>query len=242
MGEKFLYIDDSGQLSNNGRHEYFLYGCLFAENKSTVEEINNKINSFCRSRHIKGEIKGNCLKIRERKKLLTILSEINGAHQFFVIVKNEELKRMDFDNPQRVKFYKQFTIRRVIEEIFRKGYIGKKDLVNIKIDNEAFNSNKGLQNFIEYLNKYWSKPGTFMSQHMYWDFIPSIQSKFTIKYLDSKHDRLIQVADLIANTKYRRFRGNEKCGSEFLKEESCLKLPDNCYFHSPKSPFYVEIG
>lgn len=241
MGEKFLYIDDSGQLSNNGRHEYFLYGCLFAESQRVVEEINNKINAFCKKRHIKGEIKGNYLKIKDRKKLLTILSEIKGAHQFFVVVKNDELKRMNFHNPHSVKRYKQFTIRRVIEQLFKKDYIGKEDLVNIKIDNEAFNSEEGLQNFIYYLNNYWSKPGTFMSQQVYWDFMPLIQSKFTIKYLDSKHDRLIQVADLIANTKYRRFRGNEKCGSEYLKEEKCLKLPDNCYFHSPKSPFYVEF-
>ncbi|MCG1667446.1 DUF3800 domain-containing protein [Staphylococcus epidermidis] len=235
MSEKFLYIDDSGQLSNNGRHEYFLYGCLFAEDKSVVEEINNKINAFCRKRHIKGEIKGNHLKIKDRKKLLTILSDIKGAHQFFVIVKNAELKRLNFHNPHNVKRYKQYTIRRIIEEIFKKNYLGKEDVVNIKIDNEAFNSKEGLNNFIYYLNRYWSKPGTFMSQLFYWDFMPLIESKFTIKYLDSKHDRLIQVADLIANTKYRRFRGNEKCGSEFLETETCLKLPDDSYFNSPKS-------
>jgi len=71
--------------------------------------------------------------------------------------------------------------------------------------------------------------------------MPWIKSNFTIKYLDSKHDRLIQVADLIANTKYRRFRGNEKCGSEYLKDEFCLKLPDKSNYHSPKSPFYIEV-
>ncbi|EMO4790507.1 TPA: DUF3800 domain-containing protein [Staphylococcus aureus] len=240
MGEKFLYIDDSGQLSNNGRHEYFLYGCLFVESQKVIEEINNKINAFCKTRHIKGELKGNYLKIKDRKKLLTILSDIDGAHQFFVIVKNSELTRLNFHNPINVKRYKQFAIRRIIEKILKKQYINKEDSVNIKIDNEAFNSKEGLQNFIEYLNSFWSKPGTFMFQQMYWDFIPSIQSRFTIKYLDSKHDRLIQVADLIANTKYRRFRGNEKCCSEYLKEESCLKLPDDSYFHSPKSPFYIE--
>ncbi|MDT0707378.1 DUF3800 domain-containing protein [Mammaliicoccus sciuri] len=240
MGNKYLYIDDSGQLSNNGRHDYFLYGCLFVESSAVVEEINNKINSFCRKRHIKGEIKGNYLKIKDRKKLLTILGDIEGAHQFFVIVKNDELRKMDFSNPMRVKKFKQYTIRRIIEKIFLKNYLDEIDTVHVKIDNEAFNSDDGLENFKHYLNNYWSKPGSFLTHQQYWDYMPWIKSNFTIKYLDSKHDRLIQVADLIANTKYRRFRGNEKCGSEYLKDEFCLKLPDKSNYHSPKSPFYIE--
>ncbi len=217
-----------------------MYGCLFIENQSTISEIKNKINAFCRKRHLKGEIKGSSIKLKDRRKILNIISSIKGVHQFFVIVKNNELKKVDFDNPYKVKRFKQFTIRRIIEEVFKKHHISKDDHIHIKIDNESFNNEEGLKNFIYYLNNFWSKPGSFLFQDMYWEYMPNIQSKFTIKYLDSKHDRLIQMADLIANTKYRRFKGNEKCGSENLSEEVCLKLPDNCHFYSPKSKFYVE--
>ncbi|WRN32565.1 hypothetical protein UM818_07595 [Staphylococcus aureus] len=39
MGEKFLYIDDSGQLSDNGTHEYFIYSGVFIENKNIINEL-----------------------------------------------------------------------------------------------------------------------------------------------------------------------------------------------------------
>lgn len=240
MGEKFLYIDDSGQLSNNGTHEYFLYGCLFIENVTVLNELKNKVNAFCKTRHIKEEIKGSKIKGKYRKKLLEILNSVNGAQYYFVIDKNDLLDRLDFNNPFHVKRHKQYLIRRVIETIFYKHRFLKEDKIHIKIDNESFNSEAGIENFKKYLNDFWSKPGSFMFHENNWQYMPLIESSFTIEYLDSKVDRMIQMADLVANTKYRRFKGNPKCGSEYLEDHICLKLPDNKNYYSPKSKNKVE--
>lgn len=240
MGEKFLYIDDSGQLSNSGVHEYFLYGCLFIENTKVLKELKNKVNAFCKTRHIKGEIKGSNIKGKERKKLLEILNSVDGAQYYFVIEKNDLLERLNFNSPYHVKRHKQYLIRRMIEKIFHKHYFKKEDKIHIKIDNESFNSQAGIKNFKKYLNDFWSKQGSFMFHENYWQYMPLIESAFTIEYLDSKADRMIQMADLVANTKYRRFKGNPKRGSEHLANHICLKLPDNKKYYSPKSKNKVE--
>ncbi|MCK1977008.1 DUF3800 domain-containing protein [Jeotgalicoccus huakuii] len=233
--DKFIFIDDSGQLSNNERHEYFIYGCLYVDGPDAIQEAKNKVNAFCRKRKIKGEIKGFHLSGKDRKKLLQILGEIDGIKQYFVMTKNSELKFVNFKDPASVKRHKQYLIRRMIEKVFRKETFTKEDVVHLRIDNEVFNSEAGLVDFEHYLNKYWSKLGEFYSQQFYWDFMPYILSQFKVKYLDSKDDRMIQLADLIANTKYKRFKDNPKCGSEYLKTKYCLKLPDKAVYNSPKT-------
>ena len=40
----WLFLDDSGQLSNNGTHNYFLYGGVFIPNEKKLNELRNKIN------------------------------------------------------------------------------------------------------------------------------------------------------------------------------------------------------
>src|SRR5699024_8267539 len=232
--EKFLYLDDSGQLSDNGSHHYFLYGGVFIEGESSRQELLNKIKAFCKTRRYNKEIKGSAIKGKNRKKLLEIIGDVEGVHQVFVIEKTSMLNRVDFDVPQSVRFHKNYVIRRLIEDIYSKGYIGHNDTLHVKIDNEALNSKENIEMLERYLNGYWSRNRSlYHNNNPYWEFVPVIGSNFTIEYKDSEKDRLTQAADLVANTKYRRFKGIEKCGSDFLDTELCLKLPSA--FYSPKS-------
>lgn len=50
MGEKFLYIDDSGQLSNNGTHEYFIYSGIFAESPNVIAEVKRRVNGLAKKK------------------------------------------------------------------------------------------------------------------------------------------------------------------------------------------------
>lgn len=232
--EKFLYLDDSGQLSDNGSHNYFLYGGIFIDGEKTRQELLNKINAFCKMRRYTQEIKGSAIKGKNRKKLLEIIGDVEGVHQVFVIEKNSMLNRVNFEVPQSVRLHKNYVIRRLIEDIYSKGYIAHEDTLHVKIDNEALNSAENIKMFEDYLNNYWSsKRSIYHYNNPYWEFVPVIGSNFTIEYKDSVKDRLTQAADLVANTKYRRFKGIEKCGSEFLDTDLCLKLPT--LFYSPKS-------
>lgn len=234
--EKFLYLDDSGQLSDNGSHDYFLYGGIFIDGEKARLELLNKINAFCKTRHYHKEIKGSSIKGKNRKKLLEIIKDVEGIHQVFIIEKNSMLTRVNFDNPHSVRYHKNYAIRRLIEEIYRKGYIAHEDTLHVKIDNEALNSAENIKMFENYLNEYWNEnKSVYHMYNPYWQFVPVIGSKFSVEYKDSAQDRLTQIADLVANTKYRRFKGIEKCGSEFLDTNLCLKLPYP--FYSQKSSF-----
>ena len=65
-----------------------------------------------------------------------------------------------------MKRFKQFTIRRIIEEVFKKHHISKDDHIHIKIDNESFNNEEGLKNFIYYLNNFGQNQEAFISRHV----------------------------------------------------------------------------
>ncbi|OLS09145.1 hypothetical protein AUK68_00900 [Staphylococcus epidermidis] len=238
MSEKFLYIDDSGQLSNNGTHDYFIYSGMFIENKNTINELKRRVNGLAKSRKIKGEFKGAELGGRHRRKLLEIINDTNKVHVFFVIEKTEMLTKVNFDNPSRVRFHKNYLIRRLIEKIIDQNLVNDEDLLYTYIDNEASNDTNRAEHLNQHLNNYWKKGniGHYQKHQFYAEFIPYCDVNIKVKYLDSKHERMIQLADILANSKYKRFAGKKGCHSDLLYPEFCLKLPQT--FYSPKSYVY----
>lgn len=70
MKDKWLFLDDSGQLSNSGTHSHFLYGGIFIESERVYNLFMNVVKQQCKFFGIKGEIKGSDIKIKHRKKLL----------------------------------------------------------------------------------------------------------------------------------------------------------------------------
>ncbi|PTL04594.1 MULTISPECIES: DUF3800 domain-containing protein [Staphylococcus] len=238
MSEKFLYIDDSGQLSNNGTHEYFIYAGIFIENKNAINELKRRVNGLAKSRKIKGEFKGAELGGRHRRKILEIINNTNEVHVFFVIEKTELLTKVNFDNPSRVRFHKNYLIRRLIEKIIDKNLVDDEDLLYAYIDNEASNDTNQAKHLNQHLNNYWKKDsiGMYQKHQFYAGFIPYCDVNIKVKYSDSKHERMIQLADILANSKYKRFSGKKSCHSDIVHPEFCLKLPQT--FYSPKSHVY----
>lgn len=238
MSEKFLYIDDSGQLSNNGTHEYFIYAGIFIENKNTINELKVRVNGLAKSRKIKGEFKGAELGGRHRRKLLEIIKNTNGVHVFFIIEKTSLLNRVDFNDPIKVRYHKNYLIRRLIEKTIDMGLVSDNDLLYTYIDNEASNDTNQAEHLNNHLNNYWDKRhrGLYQKHYYYGQFIPYCDVNIKVKYLDSKHERMIQLADILANSKYKRFSGKKGCHSDIVYPEFCLKLPQT--FHSPKSHVY----
>ncbi|PTF68597.1 DUF3800 domain-containing protein [Staphylococcus chromogenes] len=238
MGEKFLYIDDSGQLSDNGTHEYFIYSGIFAENKNIVNELKRRVNGLANSYKIKGEFKGSQLGGRHRRKLLEIIGDTDGTHTFFVIEKTKLLTRVDFSDPQKVRYHKNYLIRRLIESIIDQNLVSDSDILYTYIDNEASNDNNQAGHLNDHLNYYWKTKyrGFYQKHHQYGQFIPYCNVNIKVKYLDSKHERMIQLADILANSKYKRFSNKRGCHSELINAEGCLKLPS--FFYSPKNDVY----
>ncbi|WP_447584335.1 DUF3800 domain-containing protein [Streptococcus pasteurianus] len=234
MKNKWLFLDDSGQLSNSGTHSHFLYGGIFIESERAYNLFMNVVKQQCKFFGIKGEIKGSDIKIKHRKKLLQAFSKVEGVHQVFLVEDVRKLSRVDFGNKEKIRYHKNYLIKRIVEQLHKKELIDADTTLHINIDLEMLSEEKYRNQLENHLNDFWVNKMSYIKGMEYSQFIPNIKTKFNVKFLDSRHHRFIQVADLLVNTKYRRYKGIQKCCSEFLKPIICIKVPGN--FTSGKPP------
>lgn len=238
MGNKFLYIDDSGQLSNNGSHDYFIYSGIYVNNSKNVGNLIRRVNGLAKKNYIKGEFKGSTLGGRHRRKLIEILREQEGVKQYFIIGRNDYLDKVNFNNPQSVRKHKNYMLRRLIELIVSEKELNDNDTLNIKIDNESLNTGQYFQELDSYINSYWKKNVSYIKHLEYGEFIPQCEAEFKLNYVDSKTDRIVQLADIIANSKYKRFCDKKGCHSDLLKASGCIKHPRTFYSSKHSVDFY----
>lgn len=234
MKNKWLFLDDSGQLSNSGTHSHFLYGGVFIESERAYNLFMNVVKQQCKFFGINGEIKGSDIKIKHRKKLLQAFSKVEGVHQVFLVEDVRELSRVDFGKKGKIRYHKNYLIKRIVEQLHKKRLIDADTKLHINIDLEMLSEEKYRNQLENHLNDFWVNKMSYIKGMEYSQFIPNIKTKFNVKFLDSRHHRFIQVADLLVNTKYRRYKGIQKCCSEFLKPIICIKVPGN--FTSGKLP------
>lgn len=234
MKNKWLFLDDSGQLSNSGTHSHFLYGGVFIESERAYNLFMNVVKQQCKFFGINGEIKGSDIKIKHRKKLLQAFSKVEGVHQVFLVEDVRELSRVDFGKKGKIRYHKNYLIKRIVEQLHKKRLIDADTKLHINIDLEMLSEEKYRNHLENHLNDFWVNKMSYIKGMEYSQFIPNIKTKFNVKFLDSRHHRFIQVADLLVNTKYRRYKGIQKCCSEFLKPIICIKVPGN--FTSGKPP------
>lgn len=234
MKNKWLFLDDSGQLSNSGTHSHFLYGGVFIESERAYNLFMNVVKQQCKFFGINGEIKGSDIKIKHRKKLLQAFSKVEGVHQVFLVEDVRKLSRVDFGKKGKIRYHKNYLIKRIVEQLHKKRLIDADTKLHINIDLEMLSEEKYRNHLENHLNDFWVNKMSYIKGMEYSQFIPNIKTKFNVKFLDSRHHRFIQVADLLVNTKYRRYKGIQKCCSEFLKPIICIKVPGN--FTSGKLP------
>lgn len=234
MKNKWLFLDDSGQLSNSGTHSHFLYGGVFIESERAYNLFMNVVKQQCKFFGINGEIKGSDIKIKHRKKLLQAFSKVEGVHQVFLVEDVRKLSRVDFGKKGKIRYHKNYLIKRIVEQLHKKRLIDADTKLHINIDLEMLSEEKYRNHLENHLNDFWVNKMSYIKGMEYSQFIPNIKTKFNVKFLDSRHHRFIQVADLLVNTKYRRYKGIQKCCSEFLKPIICIKVPGN--FTSGKPP------
>lgn len=223
-----LYLDDSGGLHPNSPSDFFIYGGFLIPS-SNAEGLGRKV-AFIKKKlfRTRGEVKASDMNDSHQRFVVKGTKDL--CYPVFAVINIPKLKSVDFSNHKKVTRYKNFAIRCLIGDLAKKNLLQGCTKLNVYIDNQsmAVESRDSLE---DYLYNYFVHEA-YLSQFVS-PFGNDIQIDFKVDYKDSKYNNLIQLADVYANVKYRRFTKSKVGASGSLEMKSmCLKLPHNIRFSS----------
>lgn len=227
----YLFIDDSGQLHPNYPYsDIFIYGGLLMEEKvfhKFNEAYKNIIEQIKREKNISGELKTSAMDIPTKRRLLKYIKKQEGIVEVFVSVKIPLLLRLDFNQPKDVNRYKNYIIRRLLDQIkLQSNQLDQCTLLDIYIDNQNV-AHSAIESLSGYLNNIYNE--NRYDQIGIAATTVAITCDYKVYYRDSSNNYCIQAADLLANSYWQTFRDPKLSRgiSKLLKEDKItLKLPD----------------
>ncbi len=223
-----MFIDDSGQLHKNSNNDYFSYGgILVSEEKLNQVKLNYKncVNRIKKSLNMNkpDELKATMMGKKHKIYLLNNLKR--NCLQIFIIIKKDYLDRVNLTDSRDIVRFKNFSIRYLIQGLFMNHTLENCTELQINIDNQniAVSAKDSLEDYLH---------NTFNFDDYY---IKSSSSRFCknnikikVQYKSSHTDYLIQAADLLANTKWRKFAIKNCEIYKYLQDEThCVKLPNS---------------
>ncbi|KIN49156.1 DUF3800 domain-containing protein [Bacillus subtilis] len=227
----FLVLDDSGQLHPNYPFsDVFVYGGILVREKD-YHGINFDYTKFIdgirKQMNITEELKTSMMKNNLRRRVLNKLKRYN-FEQVFVGVKVSSLVRIDFADNRRVTTYKNYMIRRLIDELMQKGKIPDDcTCLNVHIDNQNV-AHSSIDSLEGYLINYFNEDNLYNVHKEY--TTTSFKCDFRVKYRDSSTSYMIQAADILANTKSHVLSGKTNLRKLLKEGYTILKLPnENVY-------------
>lgn len=202
-----VYVDESGSITktNVSNNRYFVIAMLFTENPEKIRKL--------------------------FKKKISQLMKHDKKYETTIMLK-KEIKGSDISETTKRTVY-EHILRNAAEEL----ELGIIVLDNYYIDDRFINNHAKTINYMiqVYLNDYFRKYSKFMSGKGRIEFIIDEQNiatgekyglkeylnqqltldnaicdMFNVKYTDSKNEKLVQLADFIANTFYRNIEKKNK--------------------------------
>lgn len=211
MQEINLYIDESGNLGS-GMGRYFLI-CALEIDKKNAKAISKRagrvINRYKINKGINktSELKGWSLKANDRLCLINSIIFKNVKIRYVVLDKNNTtmiLKKSD-DKNACYNYLIQLIVKNIIKDY--------KDIkeININMDNRT----------VKIGNRLFLKPYLYnklvIEQLEKKKNIKSIS--FNINYYESNNNYLIQWADIISNSLYKKYNSNDETFYKVLKKK-----------------------
>lgn len=156
----YIFLDDSGQLHKNyPQGNYFVYGGLLIK-ESDIHGINQSYRKFVRrlkrDHKIDGELKTIHMNIGTRRRALKRLAKYS-CEQIFVSVHTQNIVRLDFDNKHNVVRFKNYVVRRLVDQLIKDHKIPRRcEVLEVHIDNQnvAHSSLDSLENhLVNYFNE-----------------------------------------------------------------------------------------
>jgi len=222
----YIFLDDSGQLHINYPHgKYFVYaGLVMSERNFHIINKNYErlVESIKREKGITGELKTSDMDLQTRRRLLKRL-KCYSCHQIFALVNVHSLVRIDFYRKKDVVRYKNFVIRRLIEQVIKRNILPRncqKIVVNIDNQNIAHSSLDSLE---DHLYNYFNEENYYQIHKQY--DTTSFKADFKVNFKDSKSNYLIQAADLLANTEFNAAHYNPKIRNIYKEGYTYMSFP-----------------
>ncbi len=204
-----IYIDESGDpgfKTINGASRYFVIAMVIFEENSSAYKIKQKFDGY---RKLLGwqqssELKFSKLSYQRRLLLLDQITDCNFKIRALIIDKDKI--RSDFLRSNRQKFY-NYILKQLLEKSMTY-LIGSKIFVD---GSGTKNIRKELQNYIK--RSLFSTENSKMAQ---------------IRFVDSKGNNLIQLADLVAGSIRKSCENKNKNDQEYLNK--LKKQVENIWF------------
>ncbi|WP_342274498.1 DUF3800 domain-containing protein [Spiroplasma endosymbiont of Phycita roborella] len=183
----FIILDESGTLSINNRHKYFVIAGYICKDIRKVKFIYNKVkNNLKESLKNKIEIKATDLNVTEKAIFINQLLTLNDVKLIgiYINAKNPKLLKNIKHIADKYNFLTKVMLNKIFENI--KEYFEDESEINFRIDERQ---DKGLfpNGLEQYLKQNWKLCNV------------NENIKLNVKYLDSKTNLDIQMADYIAN-------------------------------------------
>ena len=198
------YIDESGGLGKKDR--YFVLALIVFTTKG--KRIKRIVKNYCLDNNF-NELKGTLLKLPERQKLANNLKLHNDHFVSYIVCDKKNVKKTQLLKEKNLmyNYLSSHLLKRTIKSA--------RDDVYIIFDNHTVkvNSKNSLSDYLK------------IKAATEWNFNHNLK----IEYLESEAVEGIQVADVIANTIYQKYKyGVDHCYNLLQITES-IKFPQNSF-------------
>lgn len=218
---QYLYIDESGSMTNQYTKSwpYFVIAIIRTEEPDKLRKLHKRfIGKYLvklkaadsEGRMFKGgvfqELKGTAFTPDLKRAFATYLGRENTMDLYYIVIDNKRITNELYSNTARAFNY---VLKLALEYFIRKGDLPN-DEYTIQLDerNERTDTRHFLQN---YLNTELR--------------MENILSKdIQVQYFDSSQNKIIQIADVLANLYYSQLRTNNyEVEFEKIEKSGCLK-------------------
>jgi hypothetical protein len=195
-----IYVDESGDLGQNSER-FFVIALIVAQKQ---ERIKNIVKHFCAEHAIK-EIKASMLDFPDKQDLLNKLASTDDHSISYVVVDKKHIRKTKLFEDKNLIY--NYIFQHLIKPIIKNSTAD----LEIILDNHSTKV-KSINSLSDYIK---------IKAYAEWN----VQWNLNIHYMDSKQCKLLQMADLIANSIYGHYLYKKNHLYNLLKIDHSIKFP-----------------
>ncbi len=207
---KTVFIDESGDLGTKDR--YFIIAMLAPQRS---KRISNFMKKFC-AKHNLPEIKGSKLSVPHKQEIFNKLCSANDYTISYIVADkwNIDNKKLFEDKNLCYNYLMSFLVKKTIRST-------QEDIM-ILLDNHSTKV-KSINSLADYIR---------IKAFTQWGFKHNIH----VRYTDSKHSKVVQAADIIANAIYANYIYKSGHFYNMLTISESIKFPYSKFGQEPTIP------